>query len=355
MLIDKCKKVIEAFREFYPDDRLDFQSSDTILNELVKTGKIPKNCSEDTDIGQFDVVVWFPELTVTNENGMSHTIYDTYVFYNIPNYTISLGRTTYTPDEIACGYRHSHVSKNNFKNCTFFCLGSDNNPLPQIIHHLNFYDCPNFELMIRSYIISVERTIRIESINGGPYIRMSNIGKNATNFPIGVEPADTYYSTSVTEKDALKKFIEYYISLGLDTFYYDGRNYQLKCSDAEFIERVSKIAKLYKPTANKKNLYTNAYKINGLYYLKNAQGNREFVDGEYVHWQFKGTTPRLKVKGNLEQEKVEHVSILRVPVLNSIYYFLTEYINSYYATKSYYTCNIRSRAYKIKTALFYRM
>lgn len=354
MLISKIKEIVKAYKEFYPEERLDFQCFSTLdgkmLDYIVKTGKTPEGYNDDSNVSiAFCVVMYYPELTVTNENNKHHTIYDTYVTVEIPYFSLNLGRTTYTKEEIDCGYRHSHVQAYNFRRMSSFCLGDSHNPVPSAAQLLRNSDCANFDLVLRSFIINVDRTIRVESLDGGPYINISSIGSGAVPVPIEVT-ADRLYDFG-SYREACKEFIDYYIHLGLDTFYYDGKSYQLKATDAEFIERVTKAAKSFKATARKSRLYKKVIKSSGLYYLASRNHTVDWRPDARVEWNFKGQPLYLKIKNADSKDKIETVEILDPKIINYIYYFLTEFINSYYATKSFYTCNIRSRAYKIKNAL----
>ena len=212
----------------------------------------------------------------------------------------------------------------------------------------------NFETFIQSFIIEVERMIRIESNAGGPYITFNEVGKTSVNIPLRVKLLPEALISSSRNKDIFLKFIDYYCSLRLDDFYYDGRNWQLAATDTEFIKRVTKVAKTWKKTANA-NIYQSINIIHGLYYAPTSNGHYNVRDGEMVNWKFKGEYPRIKITNKSDGNDVKSDTIVNIDIISILYSFMLNLINGVYANQDKYKDSIHSRAYKIKTALIKAM
>ena len=125
--------------------------------------------------------IWFPKETISNSNGQKHTIYDLYIevkFVDSVFMDMHTIRTSFTLAELQSGYSHSHSPSRPYahagdtvsryaeeRSC---CLGTG--PL----HHLIGYYIDSNILM--SLCIYIEKWVRWESLEGGPYIRMEQIG-----------------------------------------------------------------------------------------------------------------------------------------------------------------------------------
>lgn len=135
--------------------------------------------------------IWFPKETISNSKGQKHTIYDLYIevkFVDSVFMSIHTMRTSFTLAELHSGYSHSHSPSRPYthvgdtvskyaeeRSC---CLGTG--PLNQL---LGKYIDSN---MLMSLCIYIEKWVRWESLEGGPYVRMEqigNIGLNTTSLP----------------------------------------------------------------------------------------------------------------------------------------------------------------------------
>lgn len=130
------------------------------------------------------ILVLFPEVTVTNENNKSIVIYDVYIKVPISiEGTITgqfkLCRSTFTSNQYRSGYMFSHTSSistdrvPDFKEC---CLGSG--PIRETISNLMCGFDEEFWLL---FCIELEAYLRVESLSGGPYIRLEAIGSGSRN------------------------------------------------------------------------------------------------------------------------------------------------------------------------------
>ena len=348
----QCKTILDTYLDFYPDDNIDINILDHELKE-----DLDKNADEGILIPDdklyyssgfpiLEITTYYPELTLTNDRGLQHTIYGVYFRTSFPNCEMTLGRNIFTNDEVRSGYIHSHVLKaGSITALKRFCRGNSDTPINRIINKILHNEYTDYGLLIQSLIIETERMIRIESNEGIPYISFTEIGKDVVSSPIEVIPTKSRI-ISGRERDSLIKFIKYYCSLGLDKFYYDGRNYQLRASDSEFITRVTKAAKKYKYIKN--SLLCRVYYIKGLYYYNsNSNVTVSPSPGTKVDWAFKGERPVIKIL-NYEEDVVREVSILNIDYIGIIYNYLLNLINGVYATDKYKDCYC-SRIRKIET------
>ena len=361
MTLEQYKTIINAYLDFYPDDRVDIQIDNANLKQALEDDADGKKVSQDTldhiNNGDFDllnIITYYPSLTLTNDSGEQYTVYDIYVQTIFPEFNVYMGRTTYNTDEIKVGYRHSHIGRGRFADISSFCTGDHNTPINKIKSKYIRGEYGNFETFIQSFIIEVERMIKIESNAGGPYITFNEVGKTSVNTPLRVKLLPELYIDNLRDKNIFLKFIDYYCSLRLDDFYYDGRNWQLADTDIEFIKRVTKVAKTWRKTANA-NIYQSINIIHGLYYAPTSNEHYNARDGEMVYWKFKGEYPKIKIINKSDGNDVKSDTIVNINLISILYSFMLNLINGVYANQDKYKDSIHSRAYKIKTALIKAM
>src|SRR5260221_2141765 len=136
----------------------------------------------------YQVIIYFPELKITNSKKLSHIIKDLYVQFivgkdaRMSSHIYGI-RTSITRDEYFSNYIHSHLPGVDFTNLRFtmFCTGSGE--INQVIALLSSkFDEINFTLVclhLKNYVIW-------ESLEGNPYRNMSNIGLSGTTGSIGI-------------------------------------------------------------------------------------------------------------------------------------------------------------------------
>jgi len=145
-------------------------------------------------------IVYFPEKTISNSSGRKHTIYDIYVkviyefgrnnyrsklrnvlyeeFQSIlenkiqtTTFHVSSGtRTKCSKEEIDSGYLFSHFSR-RYGDWKSVCLGEG------ILNKYKTINITNEETLI-GFCMSLENYLSWESLEGGPYIKMSEIRTN---------------------------------------------------------------------------------------------------------------------------------------------------------------------------------
>jgi hypothetical protein len=129
-----------------------------------------------------NILVWFPDVTVTNEYNESIDIKDLYAKIPINLFgrsmgTIEMNRGTYTERQLNSGYVHSHVPRKSPRvrsKFTFFrkiCMGTG--PIRTTVTNLvTEYD----EDLWRLLCLELDNFTKVESVLGGPYIKLGEVG-----------------------------------------------------------------------------------------------------------------------------------------------------------------------------------
>lgn len=194
---------------------------------------------------QYQIVVHFPEVTITNENNKSIIIQDLYakVCINALGNLCSVplfNRATYPYVQLVRGYMHSHI--NGIATDEYFissCLGSG--PINRTINSLRL-ECE--EGLWKLYCIELEKYVHVESLHGGPYHRLENVtGSNTTKVSSEIK---MYTSFPINNDAGLREFLINFTSILIAspelkwiTKYNLG--YSLGMSLSEFILVASKI------------------------------------------------------------------------------------------------------------------
>lgn len=253
-LFEKPMTIYDVFKGFFGEDFVDMQYetgdekkvksylfariSDEIVEEdfdtpYEVTEECLKNIKNTYRDRRFIIYVWWPTVTVTNEYDRSVNIKDLYAKIEIENdgyipYECTgflLNRATYTREQFTSDYMHSHINgipKNDFSNFQPPCLGSG--PIRETISTLkNEYDETTWMLFCQE----LSMYVTVESIAGGPWRRMENIGNKSLNSEYKdytFDKADKNHFISVFTNESLKNFIQYYLKHGhLSLRYVNGR------------------------------------------------------------------------------------------------------------------------------------
>lgn len=122
------------------------------------------------------LIIHWDEIEVSNEEDERHTIYDLYAMVSFTSdYKLigfKLTRSTLTYDEVEAGYVFSHIPRLT-KNLEFSrpCLGDG--PIRNTMTSLSYkYDSDLFRL----FLVELDRYVRTESLAGGPFIKMREVG-----------------------------------------------------------------------------------------------------------------------------------------------------------------------------------
>jgi len=138
------------------------------------------------DYHGYNVIIRFPEITITNSRKMSHVIRDLYVKFAVGKDGLFRGhingtRATLTEDEYQAAYLHSHLTSLSPGNIRFspFCTGEGQ--INQVIALLGRkFDEVNFTL----FCLHLKNYVAWESLEGHPYMHIEYIGignRSSTN------------------------------------------------------------------------------------------------------------------------------------------------------------------------------
>lgn len=197
----KVYDVYEVFKNFFGEQYVDIQ--------------------KDVMYPYYIIYVWWPHVTVTNEFNKSVSIQDLYakikinleglIPYEFPGFL--LNRATYSKEQFLSDYMHSHIRgipKDNFSYFETPCLGQG--PIRSTINTLKTdYDIAEWMLFCQE----LSMYVTVESISGGPWKRMENIG----SYTIAYGYIDYDFSSDFTYPlfftvSMRKEFIKYYLANG---------------------------------------------------------------------------------------------------------------------------------------------
>lgn len=197
----KVYDIYEVFKNFFGEQYVDIQ--------------------KDVRYSYYIIYVWWPHVTVTNEYNKSVNIQDLYakikvdleglIPYEFPGFL--LNRATYSKEQFLSDYMHSHIRgipKDNFSQFESPCLGRG--PIRSTINTLKIdYDIAEWMLFCQE----LSMYVTVESISGGPWRRMENIGSYtiADGYNDYDFSSDFLYPLFFTDS-IRKKFIKYYLTNG---------------------------------------------------------------------------------------------------------------------------------------------
>ena len=247
-LLHQVYKVYDLFRDYYgeehtdlkyiPSDEylcdlmesLDISESDTYENNYEISDEqleaLRENCSSDVCY----ILIWWPHVTVSNENNRSIDIYDLYaripidikgrIPYEQPGF--ELMRTTFTYVQYHCGYVHSHLrTRGSEIHFDSPCLGSG--PIKNTIGSLR-NDFDMYLWMLFCHELSLYVTV--ESLNGGPYIKLETVRYSNTLLSgYNVKPKIRFRDIPYMEKTWLNDFAGYYLNQGTLPISFSGDSY----------------------------------------------------------------------------------------------------------------------------------
>ena len=197
---------------------------DTVLKSIFPEELFELELKENGK--QLDVTIRFPELLLTSENGLTHTLRD--LFVKIPMIYLSgnirLGqlryaRTTFEVKEVISSYVHSHLNSGCFSGFSSnFCYGST--------VFSAFLNTARSSFDIRDLYVFLQNLtdfLKWESISGTPYKYISNLGdpyRWSSNTQSVQLPSETIYSVvENVYKEVISK-----INFSDEIYEFDGEN-----------------------------------------------------------------------------------------------------------------------------------
>lgn len=172
--------IYNIFIDYYGEDFVDLQElpQPSVIEGM--TEEVVRNLYASK---KFIILVWFPEITITNEFDKSHIIKDLYVKVELTLEgtmvsRFTLNRATYKLNEIRGGYMHSHIDGINFTNAENFllpCVGTG--PIKRTVQSLV---TENDLSLWQLFCLELDRYVITESLAGTPWRRLENIPSSGT-------------------------------------------------------------------------------------------------------------------------------------------------------------------------------
>lgn len=219
----------------------------TNVDNLLPTEEqveFPEMRTRDNFWSMYGILIYFPEVTVSNESNQSTVIRDFFARVPLnPNGTIANGfafnKATYTDKEVIAGYMHSHchiIDRRHPEYWQMPCLGTGpiRNTLSMLIQS---FDEQRYGL----FFWELDKVTQVESLAGVPYIKMQSIGISDRR-EYKVSDYSSNMQLPVEHRETLKQFIKSYLST--DLFQLTILNGQVIIKES-FIEWLVKISKYY--------------------------------------------------------------------------------------------------------------
>lgn len=233
--MDKPMKVYEIFCNFFGEEFVDIQGFPSFedFKVFITDNYSKETVMNDKNIGSSGfsnifILVRFPEVRVTNENDKYIDIWELYakVAININGTAreiFRLNRSKYNNFQFKNNYLHSHISGIYKEDLTIFqipCLGEG--PIRDTIALLlTEFDELRWEL----FCLELSKYVTVESLNGGPYHKLENLGKNTllkcnNNWHSRHLTYDNTATSTLFTKIQIKDFIKYVIERNQFSFNY---------------------------------------------------------------------------------------------------------------------------------------
>lgn len=241
-------KVYDIFKEYYGEDRVDIQGLPAYSEEV------------NEDIINTFILVYFPEVKVTNEKDKSTIIKELYVKVRINKKgklkeTFTFNRAKYTIQEWESDYMHSHartIYKIDPSIFSTVCTGSG--PIKNTIDSLKL----NYnEDLWGLFCLELDRYTQVESVEGIPYHKLENIGISDFKVRLNyIHESFNLYNNTFN----FTSFLEYILKSNILRFAYYNNSYYLGMSDKDYILKVSSAFIIW----YNKNKYYEKYNLDAL-------------------------------------------------------------------------------------------
>lgn len=291
------------------------------------------------------IIIHFPHVTIRNE--YDRTVEVDNLWAKVPvtwegkgRGWFKMNRSEYDVVHMQSDYMHSHVSGIDFDfKFRSVCTGSG--PINNTMSSLTVgFDEPIWQL----FCLELERYMGTESLTGGPYRRMENIGANGSNMRdnFSMEQA-SYVSNNHFSMETLNEFLAYLLASNVLKFNYRNGSYGLAHTFTDTVLTISNAfinwynAK-YRATSNTPDVDTlresgiikEAIIANGAIYDPNSNASRDYSQfvGRKV-LTFKGHDVNLVINGL--SNGVRNVStILNVEIIREYVWAILELLNCEY-------------------------
>ena len=283
----------------------------------------------------YGLLIYFPEVTVTNEMNESTVIRDFFARVPLtPHGKLATGfqfnKATYTEAEIRIGYMHSHCHSIDRLNPEYWqspCLGSG--PIRGTIAVLmQDFDEQRWGL----FFWELDKVTQVESLSGVPYIKLQNIGIS-NNQEVSITTYNATVDILPENKETLIKFIKSYMSTGQMKFVALYQKITLGIPYIEWLVGISKYYMKWEQAALQEGEETlplgwfKDYSVrDNLLYLNNPNQRYQSAIGRLIA-NFKGNDFRVNILN--ETDDVESVRLFDVSFANFILSQILTFINCY--------------------------
>lgn len=322
--INRIPEVYSIFVDFFGEEYVDLQDDPSFVNRK-------------------SIIVHFPKVKVTNEHDKSVDITHLWVKVVIDSngliYGLNMMRSEYTDAQFLSGYAHSHippVDKYSYKEWESPCLGSG--PIRSTFAYLCSDHYPYSEDMWRMFCLELSKYVTVESLAGGPYKYLENIGIEYERNAVALVPYIKDVLAGFPKKlyEEVLRFIPFVISKKPFKFNFKNGAYGIALSN---INKIIILSNLYiefynslpiKERIPKKELFdykflNYVYKVNNKFYYKTSNFESRLSDcynliGNKL-FTFKGnpvTFNIIKDRGLLENSNILLSSLVVKEIINRI-------------------------------------
>lgn len=317
--------------------------------EYVDIWDLP-NTESYSNLAVVSIVVHFPTLIVKNEYNRFTTIQDLYVKTAVTAQGKMVGqftcqRATFPYEQFMSGYVHSHLPRRSFGNWTTSCLGSG--PIRRTIGLLS-QDRSEETWML--YCRELHEYVQVESLSGGPYIRLESIGgyykvnytlsglvNEAVHCNTDCKIEFDYYIGNAEVKSRIKNFICYLFSKKPFKFGFWKSNYHLAYSSLEFgflltkyfIDFLKENNYSAQPFLDNDVIESYILKPDGLYQNNSGSEQIQVYQNRYL-FDFKGIPVHMHIEDRQEETELNIVYIMNMNIANAIVIFIHTIINYFY-------------------------
>lgn len=249
-------EIVEWGEEIFGEGNIDVQIDDNLIPNYKDTDYLPSEY--DCFIYTFATIyIYFSEKTVVNENNDRHKIYDGYIRFIIkPNMTLYSNpvftRSSLTIRELKARYIFSHcpamslaslINLSNSGDTTFLSCCFGTGPIRTSMSRL--YQ-ESTETNWKLFFNDLNNYFEVESLEGGPYIKMSRITNPESQFVNFTVDDFVPFSLSKNAKTLYYKFIDYlYDNKWFESFEFINDNGFINYSNVFMSSLYEDISKLF--------------------------------------------------------------------------------------------------------------
>lgn len=342
--IENINSIYEIFKDYFGEERVDLQRiADKKLFIEKITGDV-NNIMIGSEYYPY-IIVHFPKVTVTNEFNDSVNIEDLWakviISYNGTLYCgFTLNRSTYPESHWCSDYMHSHIPGIPKHNISIFqnpCLGRG--PIRDTISSLCAKNCESLWML---FCRELDVYTKTESISGGPYRRISNIGtaNYSSLYAYGFQHICRYDYSVWENPNDLKDFIICLLNKNVLKFNYCNGAYGIAMDWYDYYLILSNVfIEWYNNKFNKKEVKRTLSELialeilipveikNGKFYKRDTAVDNQIIQGSKI-LTFKGNDVYLRI---VKEDTNTHISyILNSIIINNILRALLATVNYKY-------------------------